>query len=340
MSRRTSIAVIIVNLNGRGCLERCLQAVKEQSSPPDRVILVDNGSKDGSLEIARRLFPSIETISLSSNVGFAAANNIGVQAAKGAEWVALVNNDAFCDPHWLESLRRAIQERPEYACFGSKIVSDDDANILDGAGDVYHVSGFAWRRFYSRKSAEVGLRPIEAFAASATAVAYRRSVFLEMGGFDEDFFCYFEDVDFGFRLRLAGYRTFYLPSAVVRHMGSNTKGEKSPFSLYYGHRNLVWAFFKNMPALLVLLYLPQHLLFNLLSLVWYTLRGHAGTLARAKADAIIGLPAVLRKRAEVQQKRRVCLLQLRRVMARGVLLPYLRKRRFRYAGDFGRMNSV
>jgi GT2 family glycosyltransferase len=340
MRHRISIAVIVVNLNGRGCLERCLKAVKDQSSPPDRVILVDNGSKDGSVETARQIFPSIETISLSSNVGFAAANNIGVQAARGADWVALVNNDAFCDPNWLESLRAAIRERPDYACFGSRVVSDDDASILDGAGDIYHVSGFAWRRYYRKKSAEVGRRPLEAFAASATAVAYRRNVFLEVGGFDEDFFCYFEDVDFGFRLRLAGYRTLYLPSAVVRHVGSNTRGEKSPFCLYYGHRNLVWAFFKNMPALLVLLYLPQHLLFNLLSLVWYAFRGHARILVRAKADALKGLPAILKKRAEVQQKRRVCLLQLRRFMARGVLLPYLRKKRFSYAGVFSRTDEI
>jgi GT2 family glycosyltransferase len=123
---------------------------------------------------------------------------------------------------------------------------------LDGAGDEYHVSGLAWRRFYNHLANGYGLKPEEVFGACAAAAMYRREDFLKIGGFDEDYFSYFEDVDLSFRLRLAGGRCLYVPDAIVHHVGSASTGKLSDFVVYYGHRNLVWTFFKDMPGTLVL----------------------------------------------------------------------------------------
>jgi GT2 family glycosyltransferase len=138
---------------------------------------------------------------------------------------------------------------------------------------------------------------------------YSRSVFVALGGFDEDYFCYVEDVDLGFRMRLAGCRCLYVPSSVVRHVGSGTTGgQRSEFSTYYGHRNLVWTFVKNMPGVLFWPLLPLHLLMNFVSIVWFTLTGQGAVILRAKRDALLGLPKMWRKRQQIQ-KARVALIK-------------------------------
>jgi GT2 family glycosyltransferase len=164
--------------------------------------------------------------------------------------------------------------------------------------------------------------PREVFSACAAAALYRRDALLEIGGFDERYFCYVEDVDAGFRLRLRGYRCLYVPDAVAHHVGSATTGKGSDFSTYHGHRNLVWTFFKDMPGPLLALYLPQHLILNVLSVVWFSMRGQARTILRAKWDALRGLPAVLRDRRRVQRLRRIGARDLRSAMARGWRAPY------------------
>ena len=145
---------------------------------------------------------------------------------------------------------------------------------------------------------------IEVFAPCAAAALYRRAAFEEIGGFDERFFCYFEDVDLGFRLRLRGYRCLYVPDAIVRHVSSALSGYRSDFAVYHGERNAVWTFVKNMPGPLFWLYLPQHLALNVAALFYYPWRGQGRVVWRAKRDAILGLPAALRERRAVQQRRR------------------------------------
>ena len=164
--------------------------------------------------------------------------------------------------------------------------------------------GRAWRNGHNAPVATWPAAESEVFAPCAAAALYRRAAFEEIGGFDERFFCYFEDVDLGFRLRLRGHRCVYVPDAIVRHVSSALSGYRSDFAVYHGERNAVWTFVKNMPGPLFWFYLPQHLALNLAALGYYPWRGQGRVVWRAKRDAMLGLPAALRERRAVQQRRR------------------------------------
>jgi GT2 family glycosyltransferase len=211
-------------------------------------------------------------------------------------------------------LQQAARDEPQYAVFGSRLLDAANPTQLDGAGDCYHGSGLAWRRWHGRSAATHGLRVEEIFAPCAAAALYRRQAFLEANGFDERFFCYMEDVDLGFRLRLLGYRCLYVPAAVVHHIGSGLTGMRSAFATYHGHRNLVWTYCKNMPAPWFWLYLPAHLLLNLLSIPWLGWRGQGRVVLRAKWDALCELPHIWRQRRQIQARRKVEGRLLRQVM--------------------------
>jgi len=282
------------------------------------MIVVDNASTDGSADGLEERHRRVEVIRLAGNVGFAAGNNLAVRAADDCEWVALVNPDALPEPGWLEALLRAADERPEFSFLGSRLLQADDPATLDGIGDAYHVSGLAWRRGHGEAAAGAGLHAREIFSPCAAAALYRRDAFVAAGGFDEDFFCYFEDTDLAFRLRLAGQRCLYVPAAVVHHVGSASAGAESDFTVYHGYRNLVWTYAKNMPGRLALLYLPQLLLVQALLLAAFTIRGRPGVVLRAQRDAVRGLPGAMRKRRALQARRTVAPGELRRVMERGL----------------------
>ena len=170
---------------------------------------------------------------------------------------------------------------------------------------------------------QFGLSTEEIFSPCAAAALYYRDAFLQIGGFDEDFFSYFEDVDLGFRLRLNGYRALYVSNAVVYHVGSATFGMNSDFSLYHSHRNLVWTFFKNMPRCLLLRYLPAHIFANLIYVFYYAIFGRGSILWKAKWDAILGLPLILGKRKEIQKTRKVIDVELLQSMENGWLQSYV-----------------
>lgn len=300
-----SVSVVIVNFNAGQTLSRCLATVRAQSLKATRVIVIDNASIDGSIEHARKLFPEFEYVCFSENIGFAAANNRAIERCD-SEFVALLNPDAYPETTWLEELVKAGREKPGAASFGSCQLMDGDADILDGIEDVCHVSGLVWRRGHGRQRDESDQVPREMFSPCAAAALYRVQAIRDAGGFDEDFFCYVEDVDLGFRLRLFGWRSWYVPTAVVRHVGSATSGgAHSPFALYHGHRNLVWLYVKNMPGSLLWLFLPLHLAMNIAGVAWFALRGQGETMLRAKRDAILGLWKAWGKREAIQRRRAV-----------------------------------
>jgi GT2 family glycosyltransferase len=317
------VAVLIVNWNGGDLLTECLRSLGQQRRRPDHVVVVDNASSDDSLQRAGHLLDAVELIRLPSNVGFARANNIAAGAAGQYDGLALLNPDAIAEPAWLDELVRAAERHPDSASFASQMLFASTPRYLDGAGDSYHVSGRAWRNGHRVPSTTWPAEDVEVFGPCAAAALYRREAFDEVGGFDEEYFCYFEDVDLAFRLRLRGYRSVYVHSAVVRHVGSALSGYRSDFAVYHGERNAVWTFVKNMPGPLLWMYLPQHIALNVAALLFYPSRGQGKVVLRAKLDALRALPAVLRRRKLVQLDRRVDAWTLRRSFRRGALVPYL-----------------
>jgi GT2 family glycosyltransferase len=285
---------------------------------------VDNGSTDNSLVDLEERYPDLglHVERLTKNLGFAAGNNLGARLARG-KWLVLLNADAFPEPNWLKEFITASDAQPEFATFSSRQLRAADPKMLDGAGDAYHVSGLAWRIGLGYPSESCGLESKEIFSPCAAAAMYMREAFLEVGGFDEDFFSYFEDVDLGFRLQLRGYRCLYVAKAVVRHVGSSTFGELSDFAFYHSHRNMVWTYVKNMPPGMFWLYLLEHLLANLIYVLYYTMRGRGKILFRSKVDAVRGLSAARKKRTAIQKNRKASSTHLKNVMQHGWLQPYL-----------------
>ena len=317
------IAVLIVNWNAGALLRRCLESLARQRRTPNRIVVVDNASTDESLALADAALATVQLIRLDENVGFARANNIAAAAARDVDALALLNPDAFAEPGWLEALATSAERESSVAAFASQMRLDAAPDRLDGAGDSYHVSGRAWRNGHRAPLSAAPTGEVEVFAPCAAAALYRRAAFDDVGGFDERFFCYFEDVDLGFRLRLRGHRCLYVPGAIVRHVSSALSGYRSDFAVYHGERNAVWTFVKNMPAPLFWRYLPQHVLLNAAGLLFYPWRGQGRAVWRAKYDAVRGLRAVLDQRRAVQRQRRVDWRALRHAMVRGVAAPYV-----------------
>ncbi len=313
------VAVIIVNYNAGALLGRCLDALGRQTGHGFRTIVVDNASTDGSADGIEARFPGVEVLRPGSNLGFAAGNNLGLRSAgEVMRWIALLNPDAFPAPDWLERLLAAAEAQPQFAFFGCRMRLADAPSLLDGTGDVYHVSGTSWRRNHGVAAARGAAKPGEIFGPCAAAALYLRAALDEVGGFDERYFCYHEDVDLAFRLRLRGYRCAYVPDAVVDHVSSGIVGRRSDFATYHGQRNLVWTFVKNMPTALLWLYLPAHMAANFAAIAVCAARGQFGIALRAKRDALRALPEVLAQRCEIQARRTVGARALRAVMAHGI----------------------
>lgn len=316
-------SIILVTWNSGAHLSQCLSALSHGTFRNFEVIVVDNGSTDDSLDLLKttRFDFHLRLEHLPSNLGFASANNIGARLAQG-RWLALLNADAYPEPDWLENLLKAAEENPGFNFFSSRQLQADTPELLDGAGDAYHISGLAWRNAYQLLSTTHALEKNEVFSACAAAALYSREDFLEAGGFDEDYFSYFEDVDLGFRLRLGGGKCLYVPEAVVHHVGSGSTGKRSDFSVYYGYRNLVWTFVKNMPSPLIWVLLPLHIATLLFFVAYLTLRGQGKVMWKAMFDAVRGLPKVLRKRKVIQQNKKIKTENVWKIMSTGLWEPY------------------
>lgn len=319
------VSVIIINWNSSVYLKRCLSSLTVQTIQPVKIIVIDNGGTDHGLFRLQIEYPDIEWINLEKNIGFAAANNLGARRAEGSDWIALLNPDAFPEPEWIAHLLIAAQQHPRYSFFGSEMVSAADPNRLDGIGDVYHTSGLVWRHKHGSIPCRKDRIRREIFSPCAAAALYRLDAFLDAGGFDEHYFCYSEDVDLGFRLRLRGHRCLHVPDAVVRHVGSAVTGRFSDFSVYYGHRNLVWTYLKNMPFPLFLFYLPQHIFLNIFAILWFSLKGRAHLILKAKWDAVKDSPLMWRRRRQIQAERKTESSTLRKCMARGIFAVLKRR---------------
>lgn len=296
--------LVIVDWNSP-FLGRCLAALDADSCGRTAVhVLTNDADMLSRLPVFRRL--DVRITVLEENLGFARANNVAVRKCH-SDWVILLNPDAFVRPGWHQAMAGAIcAADASTACIGSLQLTGPDDSLIDGAGDSYHLSGIARRVRHGRPVSGLDVRAAanSAFTACAAAAAYRRSAFLQVGGFDETFFCYMEDVDLGFRLALRGQRTVIATDAVVHHVGgSSSGGPCSDFALYHGHRNLVWTYFKNMPGIALPLTLPLHFAANAFAVLWHALNGRGRVVLRAKLAAARGLARAWRQRSDIQETR-------------------------------------
>lgn len=308
----TAVAVIIVNFNSGGRIRKVVAALERQTFRDFEAIIFDNSSTDGSADDLSSEKIRLRTIRNEANIGFAAGNNRAA-ATVDAEWLAFLNPDAYPEPDWLEQLLAAAARCEGADAFGSTQIDAADPNRLDGAGDAYHVFGVPYRGHFGWPVESLPPEG-ECFAACAAAAMYRRRTFLDLGGFDETFFCYGEDVDLGFRLRLAGGRTVQVAAARVRHEGSGVTGRRSDFTVFHGHRNRIWTFVKNMPGPIFWPALPFHLLVNLYLLARLSLIGSGPAYVRAMGAALAGLPRIIEARRVEQDRRRVGAAEIWRML--------------------------
>lgn len=304
--------IIVVSFNCADYLNQVIEALLQQDEPDFEVVVVDNASDDADRIVLPPGDPRFTLKRMERNVGFAMANNIGARGA-AAPWIIALNPDAFPRPDWLRALLTAAERCPEVDMFGSTQLFAHDPGMIDGEGDCYSVFGLAWRANY-RRYRDAPYFSGEVFSPCAAAAMYRRTMFEKVGGFDDDFFCYCEDVDLGFRIRLAGGRAMQVGGAVVHHVSSGVSKNYGSFALYHGARNLLWIIVKNVPFPLVLLVwlLYGSVLVYLLLFRWR--RRDIGAGLRGIRDGLCGVGRMLGKRAAIQRQRAIGVREVARQM--------------------------
>jgi len=308
-----ALSVVIVAYNSAASLPACVAALAAQTFGDHELLIVNNASPQGEAHGAAKGHPFARVIEAGANLGFAAGVNLGAREARGL-WLVLLNPDAYPDPDWLEQLVAAAARHPQVLSFTSRQVMARDRSLLDGLGDVMSGPAIPYRGGYLNP--DPGDAPEgEVFSPCGAAMMVDRALFLSLGGLDESFFCYCEDVDFGYRLQLAGEPTLLVPAAVIAHEGSATSGgPKSEFAVFHGTRNRFWVLVKNTPALLLPVILPLHLLaFAVVSLRRQN-RPLLGVTWRGFKAAVSGLGPVWTSRRRTQAQRRVSALQIARAM--------------------------
>ncbi len=300
--------VVIPNWNGIDLIEECLEALRKQTQS-HKVIVVDNGSSDGSNDLVRTHYPEVRLIEFGDNAGFAGGVNRGIRPAiaEGADYIVLLNNDAVADSKWLERLVEHAKDRPDTGIITSKILSFDGSHI-DSTGDFYTCWGFSYPR--GRGEADLGQYDApelqSVFAGSGGASLYRADMLKKIGLFDERFFAYFEDVDISFRAQLAGWKVRYEPTATVHHRISATSSRMpSNFTRYHTLKNFTYVYTKNMPGRLYVKNLPRFFAALWLMAANDLTRGKFATTLRASLTALAFTPAMVVSRVKIQRARKV-----------------------------------
>jgi len=292
----SDVAVVIVNFDGERLLPECLAALKAQTLAPDEIVVADNGSRDGSLALLRAHHPDVRAVELGRNLGFAGGANRGV-AATSAPWVCVLNSDATPAPDWLARLMAAPRDPRRTWALGSVLVSAATGRI-ESAGDQYDPAGFAYKLLRDRPLSELPSEPYPVFAAPGAAPVYRRDVFDRLGGYEERFFLYYEDVDLAFRAVLLGYHALLVPGArVVHRLGATTKSRAR--ARFYVARNSLWCAVRCLPETGPLRLARR----CVLELRTNRPRRLIGVELAGRAAGLAGLPRALRERREIQDAR-------------------------------------
>lgn len=308
-----ALTVCVIAYNSGPTLRTCLERLAAQSFRDFETIIIDNASPDpGDAEIAAA-FPQMRLIRNAENLGFTGAGNQAARLARG-RWLVLLNPDAYAEPDWLAELVSAAERHPHVGSFTSRQMVADEPGLVDGLGDVMSITGIPYRGGYLRPDDGAAFEG-EVFSPCGAAMMIDRALFQALGGFDEAFFCYGEDVDLGYRLQLADEPTLVVPTAVVHHLGSaSTGGRKSEFAVFHGTRNRFWVVFKNTPWPLLPLVVPLHLMTLTAIYLRRENRPHLRLILSAVRAAFVGAGPIFRSRAMVQGRRKASVWTIARAM--------------------------
>lgn len=313
-----SISAIIINYNGGEALLKCLKSLSEQTLIPNEIIVVDNDSKDGSLERCRELFTDTIYIENGYNAGWGIGCNVGIKNSHG-EYIVMLNNDAYLDSKCIEEMLNALRARPQYGACASKVLLWDDPSTLEVAGVAIYRDGSSIGRGRGQPSSSYD-KEEDVFCASDCCCLFRRSMFEDIGLYDPDFFIYCDDTDIGWRQQLKGWKCIYWPKAISYHVHSRAAGSYSDFKLYHVERNRLYICLKYFP----LYHLLSAVFFTINRYIQYTLlmARNKGSLARyqdggntifhgivilsrAYKDAFLKLPVMWKRRTDFNGKWRI-----------------------------------
>ena len=322
-------SILILNWNGRAMLADCLGAVARQTLRDFEVILVDNGSEDGSAAYVAAEFPWVRLVALEENTGFCGGNNAAWKHATG-ELVVLLNNDAELHPEFLAAMSAAADRDPDFGMFAANVRMFDRRDVYDSTGLLVYPDGICRSRGWLEEDRGQYDAADEVLCPNGCAAVYRRTMIEEVGLFDDAYFAYLEDLDLGLRGQLRGWRCRYVPAAIAYHKKSMTSGYHSAFKAYLVERNRIWNAVRLLP--LRLLFLSP-----LWTLLRYAVQGYAaasgrgmssnfrrdysrgallGILARAYGNALVRLPEVWAQRRAIQSRRKLGAFAVYRLLRR------------------------
>ena len=300
------VCVAIVTYNSSGTLPQCLSSLKSQTYQNFCVVLIDNDSDEKPAALVENAGLPITYMEMDENLGFAKAMNVALNATE-CEYLAALNPDAFAEPEWLAELVAMADKNPSIAALGSLQLKAEDRNQIDGLGDNLLITGQAWRG-QTQPPDLIGEKPAYCFGVCAAAALYRAHVLRDVGEFDETFFCFYEDVDMSFRLRLAGFNCAINTKAVVEHVGGASFEGKSEFATYLMARNQWWMLLKNMPGLLLILALPGFFLIQSIGI----LKNPKSARMKGVWEGLCNSRNAWMKRRVLQQNRKLSSLGLSR----------------------------
>ncbi len=298
------VSVIVPNWNGIRFIGMCLDSLQRSDFDDVEVIVIDNGSVDGSRELIEEQYPWVRLIKMPRNMGFATACNAGIKAS-AAEYVCLLNNDIEVESTWLRELVEGMERHPECGMGTTKMMFLDDREVFYNTGDLFHAWSSGGGRGQGEKDVGQYDREDCVFGACAGAGIYRRELFESVGVFDEDFFIFAEDVDLNMRCQLQGFRAVYLPQAKVYHIGTATVGLYSDRYVYLCKRNDVYVLIKNMSLKMYFKYLWTILKHQMEDIRYFSYRGQGAVLLRSKLSVMKMLLPMLWRRFQIQRSRTV-----------------------------------
>jgi len=292
--------VVVPNWNGKDSLRDCLVSLRAQSLQA-HVIVVDNGSADGSVALVEKNYPEVELVKHADNKGYAGGVNPGFRRAieLRAKYAAAFNNDAIADKQWLEKLAGYLDSHDQVGIAACKLLTADGQR-LDSTGDYYTVWGLPYPRGRGESDIDKYNDQTDIFAASGGASLYRMKMLEEIGLFDEDFFAYYEDVDLSFRAQLAGWKVRYVPAAIAYHQIGGTSGKLKGFATYQTLKNLPMLLVKNVPRKYLYRVGWRFAIAQTLFFGRAVVRGHGWVAVKGSAACFYYLPRALKKRKVVQ----------------------------------------